>query len=144
MRLRAVSTPQVVIDGRRQTAARPTDLQQAVDEEAARRIYPPQIEFRESGDRVGVGSGRAPVGGAEVVAVTYVPGPQTVDIAAGDNRGQTVRHVNVVRSVRILGEWNGRPALYVLPAARDAEAVAVLVQGKADRRILTAALKPGD
>ena len=141
MRLRGVYTPQVIIDGRRQmTGARAADVQLAVDEEAARRVFPPQVEFREDGDRVGIGSGRAPAGGAEVWAVTYRPGPQTVTVRRGDNRGQTVRHVNVVSGLRRLGSWSGRPVLFALPASRDAdESVAVVVQARSDRRILTAA-----
>ena len=144
LRLRDVSTPQVVIDGRRQVVgAGGAALQSAIDEEAARRIFPPEIEFRESGDRVGVGSGPAPAGGAEVVAVTYTPGPQTVEIGRGDNRGRSVRHTNVVRSVRTLGDWTGQPRLYALPATRGPDqAVAILVQGKADRRILNGAVLP--
>lgn len=142
LRLRDVSTPQVVIDGRRQVAgAQAPALQSAIDEEAARRVFPPEIEFRTGGDRVGVGSGRVPSGGAEVVAVTFTPGPQEVVIARGDNRGRTVRHMNVVRSVRTLGEWTGRPALYALPGTREpGQAVAILVQAKEDRRILNAAV----
>jgi len=141
MRLRGVYTPQVVIDGRRQVSgAEAPAVQAAVDEEATRRVFPPQVEFRESGDRVGIGSGRAPVGGAEVWAVIYKPGSQTVTVSGGDNRGRAVRHVNVVRVLRKLGDWTGRPVLYALPAQREAgEAVAVMVQAKGDRRILTAA-----
>ncbi len=144
LKLRAIGTPQVVIDGRRQVpGALEAALEAAVEEEAARRVFPPEIEFREAGDRVGVGSGRAPAGGAEVVAVVYRPGPQTVEIERGDNRGQTVRQVNVVRSVRSLGAWSGRPALYDLPAGLGPdEAVAVLVQARADRRILNGAVLP--
>ena len=141
MRLRNVYTPQVVIDGRRQVSgAESASVQTAVDEEAARRVFPPQIEFRETGDSVGIGSGRAPVGGAEVWAVTYKPGPQSVTVNGGDNRGRVVRHVNVVRDVRRLGDWSGRPVLYSLPQSRAAdEAVVVMIQAKGDRRILTAA-----
>jgi len=141
LRLRNVYTPQVVIDGRRQVSgAEGPAVQTAVDEEAVRRVFPPQIEFRETGDRVGVGSGRAPVGGAEVWAVVYRPGPQTVTVNGGDNRGRTVRHVNVVRTLTRLGDWTGRPVLFDLPASREAsESVVVMVQAKGDRRILTAA-----
>lgn len=146
LRLRAVSTPQVVIDGHRQVAgAQNPALQSAIDEEAARRRFPPEIEFRASGDRVGVGSGRPPSGGAEVVAVTFTPGPQEVEIASGDNRGRTVRHVNVVRSLQTLGDWTGRPVLYALPEAREpGQAVAVLIQAKEDRRILNGAVLTSD
>lgn len=140
LRIRNVYTPQVVIDGRRQApGAAAGAVQQAVEASAADRAPPPEIEFRETGDRVGVGSGRAPAGGADVWAVTYTPGAQTVVVSQGDNRGQTVRHVNVVRSLKKLGAWNGRPALYALPPrTTDGDAVAVLVQSRNDRRILSA------
>src|SRR5690606_2189008 len=139
-----VGTPQVVIDGRRQVAGAGEEaLKVAVEEEALRRVFPPEIEFREAGDRVGVGSGRVPAGGAEVVAVVYRPGAQTVEIDSGDNRGQTVRQVNVVSSVRSLGAWDGRPALYALPVGLGPDdAVAVLVQARTDRRILNGAVLP--
>ncbi|MBX3476751.1 MAG: DUF1223 domain-containing protein [Brevundimonas sp.] len=141
LKLRALPTPQVIVDGARQSQARPEPLQAAITAEIGRRAAPPEIEFRQSGDAVGVGSGRPPAGGAEVWAVVFVPGPQEVEVARGDNRGQTVRHVNVVRRLTRLGDWTGRPALFRLPAEREeGEAVAVLVQAKADRRILTAAV----
>ena len=143
MRLRNVYTPQVVIDGRRQlSGAQGPAIQTAVDEEAARRVFPPQVQFRESGDAVGVGSGRAPSGGADVWAVSYRPGTQTVAVAGGDNRGRAVRHVNVVRSLTRLGEWTGRPILLDLPEAGDPQdKVVVMVQSRADRRILSAAAR---
>ena len=75
------------------------------------------------------------------MAVTFTPGPQEVEIASGDNRGRTVRQLNVVQSVRTLGEWTGQPALYALPGASEpGQAVAILVQAKEDRRILNAAV----
>lgn len=143
LQLRNVSTPQVVIGGHRQVSgARAPELEAVISEEAARRVYPPQIEFRETGKAVGVGSGRAPAGGAEVLAVTYVPGSQVVDVAGGDNRGRSVRHMNVVRDIVRLGDWTGSPRLYDLPPAlQEGEAVVVLVQDKRDRRIIGAATK---
>ena len=46
----------MVIDGRRQVpGAQEEALKAAVEEEAARRVFPPEIEFRTRGDRVGVG-----------------------------------------------------------------------------------------
>jgi len=141
LKLRALPTPQVILDGARQAQARPEPLQAAIDAQAERRVFPPEIEFRDSGDAVGVGSGRAPAGGAEVWAVTFTPGAQEVAVARGDNRGQRVRHVNVVRSLTRLGDWRGRPTFFRLPeGAAEGEAVAVLVQAKADRRILSAAV----
>ena len=142
LRQRGVSTPQVVIDGRRQVSgARGLELEHAIVEEASRRIWPPEIEFRETGDQVGIGSGRPPSGGAEVLAVTYTPGPQMVEVSRGENRGQTVRHVNVVRDIVNLGDWRGRPVLFDLPQTHGGDAVVVMIQGKTDRRILGAAVR---
>ncbi|MGV9008243.1 DUF1223 domain-containing protein [Brevundimonas sp.] len=142
LQIRDVSTPQLVINGHRQVASAPTPaLQTAIDQETARRAAPPEIEFRETGDRVGIGSGRAPVGGAEVVAVRYRPGVQTVDVSAGENRGRQLRHTNVVLGIQTLGDWSGRPVLYALPdEMTSGEAVAVLVQAKVNRRILVGAV----
>ncbi len=142
LRVRDVSTPQIVINGRRQVAlAQPPALQAAIDAEAARPAAPPEIEFRETGDQVGVGTGRAPTGGAEVVAVRYKPGLQTVVVSSGENRGRRLRHTNVVTDVETLGDWAGRPVLYALPDNMAAgEAVAVLIQAKGDRRILAGAV----
>lgn len=142
MRLRNVYTPQVVIDGRRQmSGAESQAIEAAVAAEGERRVFPPEVEFRESGDAVGIGSGRPPQGGAEVWAVTFTPGPQTVAVQDGDNRGRQVRHVNVVRSLTRLGDWHGRAILLDLPArSAPGERVAVLVQASGDRTILTAAI----
>lgn len=142
LRLRAVATPQVIIDGRRPaSAADETALLSAVEAEQARRDAPLQIEFRARGDRVGIGSGRAPRGGAEVTAVVYAPGLQTVQVESGDNRGRTVRQVNVVRRIAPLGRWTGAPVLFALPDVAEDEAVVVLVQARDDRAILTAAAR---
>ncbi|MDO9607676.1 MAG: DUF1223 domain-containing protein [Brevundimonas sp.] len=142
LRQRGVSTPQVVIDGRRQVSgARGLELETAIVQEAGRQVWPPEIEFRETGDRVGIGSGRPPSGGAEVLAVTYTPGPQVVEVSRGENRGQTVRHINVVRDIVNLGDWRGRPILFDLPQTHGGDAVVVMIQGKTDRRILGAAVR---
>lgn len=142
---RSVSTPQVIIDGTRQLVPRDTpELENALVRPARPNLPVPDIEFRETGDRVAIGSGPLPAGGAEVVAVRYSPGIQTVEVRSGDNRGRTVRHINVVKEIRYLGEWRGQPSLYNLPAELSGhtlsdDAVIVLLQSKQDRQILTAA-----
>ena len=141
LRLRDVYTPQIVVDGYRQVSgARPPEVRAAVAEEAARRVWPPEVQFMNDGGRVAVGSGSLPEGGAEVWLVRYDPGPATVEVRGGDNRGQSVRHVNVVREIVKLGDWVGRPQVFRMPEAEsDQLATAVLVQAKADGRILAAA-----
>lgn len=146
--LRSVATPQVVIDGQHQLIPRSApDMDTALAQTGGHSLPPPDIEFRETGDRVAVGSGRLPQGGAEVVAVRYAPGLQTVTVRSGDNQGQSVKHINVVKEIRHLGDWRGRPSLYELPhdlsaRALNDDALVVMVQGKADRRILSVARLP--
>lgn len=141
LRLRDVYTPQIVVDGRRQVSgARPPEVRAAVAEEAARRVWPPEVQFMASGGRVAVGSGDPPEGGADVWLVRYAPGPETVEVRDGDNRGQSVRHVNVVREIIRLGDWRGRPQIFRMPPAESGElSTAVLVQARSDGRILAAA-----
>lgn len=143
LHLRNVATPQVIIDGRHQiTGGRAPELKAALNQADNERLPPPQIEFRQTGNRVGVGSGRVPHGGAEVVAVVFKPGIQTVDVDRGDNQGVRVRHLNVVREVHRLGPWRGRPALYDLPRRKTSQDnVVVLVQAQNDRHILSAAVR---
>ena len=87
MRLRNVYTPQVVIDGRRQVSgAQGEAVQVAVNEEAARRIFPPQVQFRESGDAVveprqdeAESAALAGTGDDHVLAVPLRPRREVVD-----------------------------------------------------------------
>lgn len=143
LQLRDVYTPQVIIDGRRHmSGVRGDEVRVAVEEEAGRLVWMPEVEFRESGDRVGVGSGRTPDGGADVWLVRYRPGPIIVEVGEGENRGLQVRHANLVRELTRLGEWRGRPILLNLPEAGETDlGMAVLVQARDDGRILAAATR---
>ena len=138
--LRAVYTPQVIIDGRMQlSGASAPEVTAAIEAEAAARRWPPEVEFRANRSGVGVGSGTAPKGGADVWLVRYEPGAQVVEVRDGENRGLEVRHVNVVRTVERLGDWTGEAAFFALPdEAAGAGGLAVLVQDREDGRILAA------
>ena len=124
-----VFTPQVVVDGRDQaSAAKAADVDRLVREARHFRLDPPQMQFR--GDKVAVGSGRVPRGGAEIWLVRYDPRAQTIDIKDGDNRGHTVTEANVVVELDRLGAWHGRPILLAMPAAsQPGLRTAVLVEG---------------
>ncbi|MDP3750116.1 MAG: DUF1223 domain-containing protein [Phenylobacterium sp.] len=138
--LREPYTPQVVIDGHAQAGGLQTekvDTLLATAAQAPRRA--PDMAFIGL-RRVDVGSGPAPRGGAEVWLVRYDPREQDVVVRKGDNRGQTVAHRNVVREIRRLGRWRGRPTAYRLPPpTEDGLVTAVLVQGPEGGRILAAA-----
>jgi hypothetical protein len=137
--LHEVYTPQLVIDGRQQTAALPTDKAEQMVKAAARAPHdPPDIAFSVNG-RVLVGSGRAPHGAADVWLVRYDPRDQSVVVRAGENRGQTVVEHNVVRQLSRLGGWTGKPKSYRLPPADgDGLKTVVLVQGVGGGKIIAA------
>jgi hypothetical protein len=135
--LREPYTPQVVVDGREQAAGVRTERVEKLvrDAERAQRD-PPDIRFI-GPRRVDVGSGRPPKGGAEVWLVRYDPREQDVSVKSGDNRGQTMVQRNVVREIRRLGAWRGRPTAFRLPVAEDDGLKSVLiVQGAKGGRVL--------
>lgn len=134
--LREPYTPQVVVGGRRQAGGVKTEAVEQLVRAAARGASdPPDIRFINE-RRVDVGSARTRVTG-EVWLVRYDPRETEVEVKSGDNRGQTIVHRNVVREVRRLGAWRGRPTAYRVPAALEPGLkTAVIVQGAKGGRIL--------
>jgi len=130
-------TPQVVVDGRAQAPGLKTDrVDKLVRDAAKANPDPPQVRFGDS-RRVYVGSGRAPPGGAEVWLIRYDPRAQEVAVKSGDNRGQTIVQKNVVREMKRLGAWRGRPVAFRLPeAGDDGLDTVVLLQGAHGGRVL--------
>lgn len=140
--LREPYTPQVIVDGRAQAAGLQTEkIEKLLDEAAAAPRNPPDMAFI-GANRADVGSGRAPRGGAEVWLVRYDPRTVEVAVKKGENRGQTLVHRNVVRELKRLGTWKGRPTAYRLPRpTEDGLASVVIVQLEHGGRILAAAQK---
>jgi hypothetical protein len=56
-----------------------------------------------------------------VIEVTYDPQFQEVAILRGENGGRTLPHRNVVKSVKVLGEWRGGQSVVNLPVRVDNE-----------------------
>lgn len=146
--VREVYTPQVVIQGRGLIGK--TEPGQSLTQSAEALIaaaakahgHGPAIRF-ERHDRIAVGAGRAPHGGAEVWLVRYEPDPPEVLVTTGENSGEAVRYRNVVRELDRLGAWTGRARIYAYPPAGQAGLkTAVLVQGKGGGRILSALASP--
>lgn len=139
LNLRDVYTPQIVVDGARQlTAVEADEVEAAVRQEARRPVDPPDMQFM-GADRVAVGTGRVPRGGASVWLVRYEDNVQEVAVKRGENRGQTVRHGNVVRELVKIGDWRGRPKIFRMPRARSAGLkTVVLVQSNRTGRIVAA------
>jgi hypothetical protein len=131
-----VFTPQVVVDGRDQTAAvKPENVDRLVREARRAAADPPQMGWR--GDKAAIGSGRPLKGGAEIWLIRYDPREQNIEVKDGDNRGHTVVERNVVVQLTRLAAWHGRPMLMRLPPApQDGLKTLVVVQAEDGGRIL--------
>jgi hypothetical protein len=134
--LRDVYTPQVVVNGRLQAAALDRETIEKLVKAAGRTPGdPPDLTLGKT--RLAVGSGEAPPGGADVWLVGYVAGDQSVRVLAGENRGQTIVEHNVVRELKRLGAWKGRPVRFRVPASSDKDLqTLVIVQAVRSGRIL--------
>ena len=137
LKLREPYTPQVVVDGREEAQGlKAGDVDRLVRAAAAAPHNPPDIRFV-GARRVDVGSGRVARGGAEVWLIRYDPRAVDVAVKAGDNRGETVTQKNVVRQMKRLGLWRGKPTAFRLPAATDEGLkTVVVVQAPKGGRIL--------
>ncbi len=138
--LREPYTPQMVVDGRKEAAGLKSDLvDKLVREAAAAPRNPPDVRFIHA-RRVDVGSGRVPAGGAEVWLIRYDPRDQDVMVRSGENRGQSVTQKNVVREIRRLGPWRGKPAAYrYAPASEDGLKTVAVVQATHGGRVVAVA-----
>ena len=134
--LRDVYTPQIVVDGRLEAAAvHPEAIDDLIKQAARSHADPPQITVAKN--KVAVGYGHAPKGGADVWLVRYDPRGQTVTVNQGENRGQTIVERNVVRELIRLGGWTGRPKSYRAPDAQfDGLQTAIIVQAAHGGRVL--------
>jgi len=132
-----VFTPQVIVDGRWQTpAVKTADVERLIADAERERPDQPQMRWRGE-DRLAVGSGPAPRGGADVWLVRYDPKESTVEVSDGDNRGNKIVERNAVVQLERLGRWGGRPILLkVPPAPADGLRAVALLQGDDGGRIL--------
>ncbi|MDB5448572.1 MAG: hypothetical protein JWQ97_3889, partial [Phenylobacterium sp.] len=72
--------------------------------------------------------------------VRYDPRAQEVAVKSGDNRGQVMVQKNVVREMKRLGSWRGRPAAFRLPdASEDGLATVIILQAPHGGRVLAVA-----
>ena len=137
LKLREPYTPQVIVDGREEAQGlKSGDVDRLVRAALAAPHNPPDFRFV-GARRVDVGSGRVVRGGADVWLIRYDPREVEVVVKAGDNRGETITQKNVVRQIKRLGPWRGKPVAYRLPAATDEGLkTVVVVQAPKGGRVL--------
>jgi hypothetical protein len=130
-----VYTPQVVVNGRADIVGRDRPQLEAL---IKREANPSAPEVHITSGNVTVGSGA--VGTHQVWLVRFDPNIENVPIARGENGGLTLPHKNVVKELVKLGEWNGKQASFVIPAAgQPGLREAVLVQSGPGGAIVAAA-----
>jgi hypothetical protein len=140
---RAPYTPQLVIDGMRQVSASDWDnaratldmVQQTPAAPGAPSIWIRKLDGGQVHAGIGAGDARGIV--ADVWMLSIEPGPLTVLIRGGENRGTLVSHYNLVEHMTRVGAWTGPTEWF---ERRCAPECAVLVQEPNGGRILAAAM----
>jgi hypothetical protein len=129
-------TPEIVVDGASShVGSRRDEVGSAIDAAKRRRETATNVNLIRSGGglTIDVGDGS---GNGRVLLVGFDHDHQTA-IGRGENGGRTLRESNVVRSVREVGDWQGK-ALHISEKFPEGEDAAVIVQAP-DGRIVGAA-----
>jgi len=129
-------TPEIVIDGASShVGSRRDEVGPAIDAAKRQGRTATSVSVAKAGDQLTIdiadGSGNG-----KVLLVGFDRDHETA-IRRGENGGRTLRESNVVRSVREVGDWQGK-ALHISEKFPDGEDAAVIVQA-ADGRIVGAA-----
>jgi len=120
-----VATPQVVVNGRGfANGGAKGELDRAIVANA-RGLGGPAIT--RSGDSIKIGAAKAG-GTATVWLVRYDPRTLNVAIGAGENSGRTIAHRDIVRELKVIGEWKGGALRLPLPAGNPLYKSAILLQ----------------
>jgi hypothetical protein len=139
-----VYTPQILVDGQVHLVGSHRDkVRQAIDK-AAKRGKPVDVQvIQNGGDKILIPAGHAPDDGATVWLAIY-DGVHETDVRKGENAGQAIRNVHVVRELVDLGTWIGEameiPLDLSAAAAQGRAGCAVLVQQGRTGPILGAAV----
>ncbi|CAL78843.1 conserved hypothetical protein; putative signal peptide [Bradyrhizobium sp. ORS 278] len=129
-------TPEIVVDGlTSHVGSNRTEIGPAIDRARGRSVTAAAIRLARNGDKltVDIGGGE---GRGRVLLVGFDHQHETA-IRRGENGGRTLEELNVVRSVRALGDWSGA-ALRLSEPMPEGEDVAVLLEAP-DGRIVGAA-----
>lgn len=130
-----VYTPQVVVNGRADIVGSDRGALEALIARQAN-ASAPLVQIAQNSVTVGAGQ----PGAHQVWLVRFDPNIENVPVTRGENGGLTLPHKNVVKELVKLGDWNGRPSAYALPATRQPGLrQAVLVQTGPGGAIVAAA-----
>ncbi len=138
-----VGTPQMVVQGRRDTVGQSLgEVEPLIRTAQQQSVAAPAIAVTDQAVTIGAAGG-SPRGraltSADVWLVRYDPRVIQVPIRRGENGGRTLPHRNVVHQLVKLGGWSGKAETFALPPASDPHLrTAVLVQDGPGGAILSA------
>ena len=143
---RQIYTPQLVVNGMTHAVgSRRADIEAAMatTDESLRDISVP-VSATSSGNVVQVDAGAAPEGSkarSAKVWLAFYNKAVSVNIGRGENHGRKVTYTNVVRELKMAGEWAGQPSHYSIeiPHGIAADGCAVLLQSDNNHAMLGAA-----
>ena len=137
---RSVYTPQMVIQGREHVVGNhPLDVAELINAHQEQPLAVALVASQTGGEVTIKANAGAPSGGVMVVQLVRFERSATVDIKRGENAGQEITYVNVVRDWQVVGEWDGSKPLLLKTAAKGDLPAVVIVQGKGYGRIMAAA-----
>lgn len=128
-------TPQIVVNGSADgTGIQRSELSGLIS--SAVRSAGPQLIFNAQSVAIGAAQSNAD---ADIWLVRYDPRTVNVPVSAGENRGATLPHRNVVKELTHLGTWKGAALNFALPSAAPGLSTVILVQVANGGAILAAA-----
>ena len=141
--LATVYTPQIVVDGKWQAVGSDRDeVERALD--AARRDgkeVPVVLAIDHGLAQITLGPGGEGVSGA--VLLIGFDRRHVTAVARGENGGRTLAHVDVVRSVEEVAQFDGRASAIQVPVGSPSDRIAAIVQAP-DGRVLGVAVRDAD
>ena len=116
---REVYTPQVIVSGREAVVGSDRSSIEAVirDQNAAKPALPLPVDIVQRGGVLVVEIGAADGLDADraTVWLLHIARELSVPIGRGENRGRNITYHNVVREMRPIGVWKGRPKVIEIP-----------------------------
>ena len=133
-------TPEMVVDGMVGLVGSHRDEVNAAIERTKRgQLTATDVNVDKAGENVAIRVG-SEVGRGKVLLIGF-DHEHTTKIGRGENGGRTLAELNVVRSIRPVGEWSGKP-LEISEQFPEGQDVAVLIESP-DGGIVGAARLPG-
>ncbi|MBV8923354.1 DUF1223 domain-containing protein [Bradyrhizobium sp.] len=133
-------TPEIVVDGSvGLVGSYRGEVNAAIEQAKRERHTATDVNVVRAGEKVAIKIGSG-TGSGKVLLVGF-DHEHTTKIGRGENGGRTLTEANVVRSLRTVGEWSGKP-LQIEEPLPEGQDVAVVVESS-DGRIVGAARLSG-